>query len=120
MSTQKEKIKGKRSPGHFLKEWRKHRRLSQEQVAERIAAFLGKPSYGFSQVSKVETGKAMYTQETLEAFAFAFGVDVVDLFRPPSSEAENELSSFVQKLDAEKKRQALRILKAALQDEAAA
>lgn len=46
----------------FLKEWRQHRRLTQERLAE--LAGLSKPF-----VSQLESGSRAYTQATLEKLA---------------------------------------------------
>jgi len=63
---------------HFLKAWRKHRDLTQEQLAERIGC-------DQSLVSKVERYKHPYDQAYIEAAAEALNVEVVDLLiRDPS------------------------------------
>ena len=104
------------NPGHFIKQWRKYRNLTQQQVADRVE--LDK-----SSVSRIETGKVEYYQSTLEAFAFALGVEPADLLRPPPSEKDqtrNELAEYVLSLDQEQQQRALRILRAALPDDDAA
>lgn len=90
----------------YLKEWRKFRDLNQERLADRM---------GVTQetVSRLERGKIEYTQHVLEAAAHALGCDPADLFRPPDP-PENELAAFILALDARRKEQALRILKAAM------
>lgn len=100
-----------RNPGHFIREWREFRNLSQERVAERVG--LSVP-----QVSRIETGNQGYRRETLEKFAQALGCDPADLLRPPPIEgAESEFEAYVKKLDAGRRKRALAILKAALGDE---
>lgn len=47
---------------HFIREWRKHRGLNQEQLAERIGIDRG-------YLSKIESGKRRYDQPFLEAAA---------------------------------------------------
>lgn len=49
---------------HFLREWRKYRRLTQEELAERIDVTAG-------AISQLENGLINYTQPTLEALADA-------------------------------------------------
>lgn len=56
----------KRGVRHFVYEWRKHRRLTQEQLAERAKLTPG-------AISQLETGIVAYTQPTLEALAEALG-----------------------------------------------
>lgn len=56
----------------FLREWRKFRGLTQEQVAERT-------EIDQSTVQRIEAGKLPYNEETLERFALAFGCEVTDI-----------------------------------------
>ena len=68
----------KRKPRHFLKEWRKHRGLTQEQLAERMGVVR-------SYISHVENGKRRYDQHLLEAAADALQCTAGDLIeRDPS------------------------------------
>lgn len=53
---------------HYIKEWRIKRGLSQEQLAERIERSRG-------LISQLESNTTNYTAQTLEAIAFALGVD---------------------------------------------
>jgi transcriptional regulator with XRE-family HTH domain len=59
-----------------LRGWRKFRGLTQEQVAERTGI-------DQSTVGRIETGNLPYNEETLGRFAFAYGVDIADLFTDP-------------------------------------
>lgn len=52
----------------FLKEWRVHRGLTQEQLAERV-------SMAVSNISQLEQGRQGYSQEGLEALADALRCD---------------------------------------------
>lgn len=56
----------------FIKQWRKHRDLSQARLGERV---------GLSEasISQIENGKQGYSQENLEAIADALQCEVVDL-----------------------------------------
>lgn len=56
----------------FIKQWREHRNLNQEQLAERL-------DMTQSHLSMLENGKRGYTQETLEAVAHALQTDVASL-----------------------------------------
>lgn len=63
---------------HFLREWRKHRGKTLEQVAE--ALFM---SHG--NLSKIERGKVPYTQDLLEKLADLYMCSPPDLIiRDPS------------------------------------
>ena len=68
-------------PRHFFKQWRKHRGLTQEQLAERIGI-------ARSYLTKIERGTRRYDQPFLEAAAYALRCDPGDLImrRPPSAE----------------------------------
>lgn len=66
------------TPRWFLREWRKHRRLTQQQLAD--LARLSKPF-----ISQLESGERQYTEETLGKLAAALGVEIPDLIiRDPS------------------------------------
>lgn len=66
---------------HFIREWRKHRHLTQAQLAERIGI-------AESYVSKIESGKRRYDQPFLEAASEVLSCDPADLImRDPSDPA---------------------------------
>ena len=52
-------------PGHYVRQWRRHRGYTQEQLAEMIGVTHG-------AISQLENGKIKYTQAMLEALADAF------------------------------------------------
>lgn len=56
----------------FIRQWREHRGLNQEQLADRLEMTQ-------SHLSMLENGKRGYTQETLEAVAHALQTDVASL-----------------------------------------
>ena len=68
-STISEKFKRTRT---FLKEWRKHRLLTQEQAAERF-------DLDQSTLSRIERGVTPYDQDFLEAAAYAYRCTPADL-----------------------------------------
>lgn len=57
---------------HFIREWRKFRGMTQEQLAERIGVTK-------SYVSKVEAGKRRYDQPFLEAASEVLRCEPADL-----------------------------------------
>lgn len=59
-------------PRHFIREWRKHRGFTQEQLASRLEVAV-------STISQLETGKQGYSQPTLEAIAEALSCQPADL-----------------------------------------
>lgn len=66
---------------HFIKEWREHRGLSQEQVASRLQ--ISRENYG-----RIEAGKVPYNQDFLELAAYALACEPADLLmRNPSDKS---------------------------------
>lgn len=90
----------------MIRQWRAHRGLTQEQLASRL-------EMSAANLSRIETGKQDYTQETLEAIAEALNCEPADLVmrHPPGSE-QHELWSVVQGLAPEQRKTAVRLLKA--------
>lgn len=65
----------------FIRQWREHRGLNQEQLAERL-------DMTQSHLSMLENGKRGYTQETLEAVAQALQTDVASLLMRSPAEGD--------------------------------
>lgn len=59
-------------PRHYVREWRQHRGLTQEALAERIGKTHG-------AISQLERGLVDYTQGMLEALAYALRCEPGDL-----------------------------------------
>lgn len=80
---------------HFIKEWRKYRGLTQEQLAGRIEQTSG-------AISQLENGIINYTQPTLEAIAYALRCEPGDLLsRDPNLEgAIVDLMRLIREKDA--------------------
>lgn len=65
----------------YIRQWRKHRKLTLERLAERLEMTA-------SHLSMLERAERGYTQETLEAIAAALQTDVASLLmRDPSDES---------------------------------
>jgi transcriptional regulator with XRE-family HTH domain len=66
----------------FFKEWRQHRGLSQEQLADRLETSV-------ASISRIESGRQPYTQDVLEALAEALMTDPASLLmrNPEAPEA---------------------------------
>jgi len=98
-------------PRHFVRQWRKYRHLTQEQLAERIGSTHG-------AISQLETGRTSYTQGMLEALADALMCEPADLLmRDPSQ--DQMIWSLWDKLGEAEKRQAVRLIQAISGDKAA-
>ena len=95
------KVSGQR---WFLKQWRLHRRLTQDQLAER--AGLSKP-----YISQLENGTRQYTQETLERLAAALQADPASLIMRNPADPEGMWTIYDQ-LTVPERRQGLTILTA--------
>ena len=64
----------------YLKEWRKHRHLTQDEVVGKLVEF-GDPKLPqtAASLSRIEAGKQIYTQRTLEALAGIYECEPADL-----------------------------------------
>lgn len=102
----------------YIREWREDHNLSQDRLVERVRERV--ESFSKSSLSRLENGKQPYSQPILEAIAWALGRedDPGALLRLPHS-PENEIAAHIMRLDAAKRAQALRIIKAMAEDEAA-
>ncbi len=91
---------------HFLKEWREHKNLTQEQLASRMGI-------DRSHLSKIERQKEQYTQDVMEQAADALGVAVADIMirNPLDKAAPWSIEDQYAKADTETKRFVLSILK---------
>lgn len=70
----------------FIREWRKERDLTLEQLSSRLEE-LGEHNLGPAALSMLERGQRAYTQQTLEALAQALSTDVPSLLmRNPGDE----------------------------------
>jgi transcriptional regulator with XRE-family HTH domain len=88
---------------HFIKEWREHRGLTQDQLAERLP--ISKAS-----LSRIENLKTPYTQDFLEACAEMLMCEPADLImrNPLAPEA---VWSIWDNVPPEQRSQALEVLK---------
>lgn len=65
----------------FIKAWREHRGLTQEQLGERVGV-----SHGY--LSKIENGERRYNQEMLESIAEALNTDPASLLMRDPADPE--------------------------------
>jgi transcriptional regulator with XRE-family HTH domain len=71
----------------FIRQWREHRNLTLEQLAERV-------DMTASYLSMLERGQRGYTQDTLEALAHALQTDTASLLRrDPTGEGDDAIWS---------------------------
>lgn len=96
--------KSKKRRRTFVREWRKHRDLTQEQLAERVGVTQG-------AIAKLERGDMSYTQPMLEAIADALNCDVASLImRDPT--ALDPIWSILDRISEDQKPLAARVLDA--------
>lgn len=96
---------------NYIRAWRKHRHLTQAQLAERIKVAQG-------SLSDLENSRFAYTQPVLEALADALNCEPADLImRPPG--AYDQLKDVIAGLSQASQKRAIAVVKALRDDEAA-
>lgn len=103
MGTRK-KTERSNGPRHYIRDWRKYRGLTQEQLAGRLGVVT-------SSVSQLETGKQGYSQPMLEAIADALGCAPADLLNVNPFK-EGEVVDLMRLIDDKNRDQAIRVLRA--------
>ncbi len=95
--------------GARIKELRKARQLSQEQLSEKI-------NIDSKHLSRIEVGKSYPSLDTLEKIAKALNVEIKDLFEFMHQVRNKELTKNISKLlkeaDEKKQRLVLKIIRA--------
>lgn len=96
-------------PHHFVREWRKYRGLTLEQLAERVEVTHG-------ALSQLERGLVNYTQPMLEALADALNCEAGDLImrNPLAMDALWSIKEQLAKASPEQQRQALAVIETLL------
>ena len=99
----------------YISEWREHRALTQERLAERVGELLG-TSITSATISRIENSKSPYSQRQLEAIAESLGCEPADLLmRNP---LQDSAWSLLEALKPETRLRAIDLLKLLkLQDE---
>ena len=100
----------------YFKEWRKHRGLTQDEVLNRLAVFDDDklPQTGAS-LSRIENGKQIYTQRTLEALAEVYQAEPHELLgRNPLK--DGHVIDMLAKLSESQMRQIQVIIEALVKD----
>ncbi len=92
-------------PLHFIRQWRRHRGLTQAQLAEAISLHRG-------QLNKIECGRRPHTRRVLDAIAARLDCTPDELVRRHPSHT-SELETFYMSLSADERSRALDLLKKA-------
>lgn len=102
--------KHQRTHRTFIRAWREHRQLSQDQLVERVRERVD--TFSKSTLSRLENGKQPYTQSTLEALAWALSCEPQDLLmRQPDSDFWSIIDT-LQAMDPTEQAAALRVIQA--------
>ena len=72
----KQRMADREPPIHFLQQWRRHRSLTQQKLADRAGL-------SHSTISRLENGQTNLTRATAALLAAALMIDIADLFRDP-------------------------------------
>ena len=95
----------------YIREWRKHRRLTLKRLADRLVNEDGSQVVSYVSLSRIERGEQPYTQPTLEAIASALDTDPASLLmRDPT--APDAIWTIWDSLTPEQRVQAVAILEA--------
>lgn len=70
----------------YIRQWREHRGLTLEALAERVGDAVG--GFTHASLSRIERGKQPYSQPVLEALALALQTDVASLLMRDPTESE--------------------------------
>lgn len=78
------RLKGPKFSPTYIRHWREHRDVTQQQLAERVTEYLvdhgfRKKPYSHASIGRIENGKMAYTQPILEAIAWGLRTDVASL-----------------------------------------
>lgn len=95
----------------FLREWRQHRGLTQQQLADRMMIDDTGRSADKGQISRWENQTRGITLEVQSALATALNIEIADLFRDPAQPSADEL---LRRASPELKRQAFAVIETLL------
>lgn len=98
----------------FIREWRNHRKLSQDRLVERVRDRL--EGFSKSTLSRLENAKQPYTQPILEALAWALACEETDLINrnPLDTDALWSILDNLKKASPEERAQVSRVAEALL------
>ena len=93
----------------LLRVWRKHRDLTQEQLAERVDT-------SEASISRLENGRQPYTQALLEALANALRCEPGDIIARKPGEPTDEVQRILERMGDEERGRVLRVVRAMAAD----
>ncbi len=98
---------------HYIKQWRKDRKLTQQALADRMEFEPGVPLLSHATISNIESGKQSPTLDQLHAFAQALDVDVSALIEINPA-VDGEVIDLLKRIPAKERPRLIAILKAAV------
>lgn len=101
------------SKKHYIKQWREFRGYSLRKLAARMEESPGEELLSFASIGRIENGKQPYTQQTLEALAFALDCKPYMLLTM-NPLVDGEVIDIMKLLEGDSGGKALNVLKAAL------
>jgi len=93
---------------NYIREWRKHRRMTLEQLSE-------KTELTPSAISQMEVGRMGYSRDSLERLATVLGCEPGDLLSHPPGSRSDSIDAMLADMTAEEREriiEAVRILTA--------
>lgn len=101
---------------HYIREWRKFRGLTLQQLCDRLEREPGEPMISFSQLGRIERGDQGYRQEQLEAIADALAITTAQLLshNPLIDSEVVDLTGLLQNATPDKRKTIVAMIKAAL------
>lgn len=99
----------------FFREWRKHRGLTLQRLADRLE---GVTTY--ASLSRIERGRQPYDRKILEAVADALDCEPADLLSRDPAAPDYKAWRIINGMKPEQREQAVRVLEALLADTRAA
>lgn len=91
-------------PPHFLKEWRKHRKLTQEQLAEAVGT-------SKSQISELERYNLQLSPKWLQRLAPVLGVQPGHIIDHDPDELDSDIIDIWTRIPERDRAQAARVLR---------
>ena len=100
----------KKRAKHYIREWRRKRKLSLRKLAARMESEPGVEMISYASIGRIENGEQPYSEDTLQALADALQVEPWMLLRMHPDKG-GEIVDLVERLKPDQMSQALDMLK---------
>lgn len=100
---------------HFIKQWRKYRGLTQQQLADRMEEAPGIPLLTNVSLSRIERGQQPYSEPVLHALAQALSCEPADLIavNPLIESDVVDFLAYIRTLDPQTRARVMAVARAA-------